>query len=67
LAIEEFYLFSRLTQRLSGKTLDNEENVLEMITEILSEPPKDEVQSAFLHWAERSQWIADNKGEWPPN
>jgi transposase len=39
LATADIYLFDWLKQRLSGRTLDSEENVLEMITEILNELP----------------------------
>jgi hypothetical protein len=49
LAFADFYLFDRLKQQLSGTTLDGEENVFETITEILSELPKDEMKSAFVH------------------
>jgi hypothetical protein len=59
LAIADLYLFGRLKQQLSRKTLDNEENVLETITEILTEAPKDEVKRAFVHWTERCQCVAD--------
>jgi hypothetical protein len=67
LAIAAFYLFGRLKQRLSEKTLDSEEKVLEAITEILSEPPKNEVKSAFLHWKKIYQSVADQNGEFYPN
>jgi hypothetical protein len=67
LAIAGFYLFGRLKRQLSGRILDNEENLLETITETLSELPKDEVQSAFVHWKERYQWVADHNGEFYPN
>jgi hypothetical protein len=40
LAIADFCLFGRPQQPLSGRTLDSEENMLETITKILSEPPK---------------------------
>jgi hemoglobin-like flavoprotein len=56
-----------MTQQLSGRTLDNEEDVLETITEVLSESPKDEVKSAFVHWKERYQWVADYNGEFYRN
>jgi hypothetical protein len=62
LAIANFYLFGRLKQQLSGRILDSEENVLEMITEILSELPKDKVKRVFVHWKERCQWVADHVG-----
>jgi hypothetical protein len=48
-AITHFYLFGRLKQPFSEKTLDSEKNVFETITEILSELPKDELKSAFAH------------------
>jgi hypothetical protein len=35
LAIVDFCLFGRLKRQLSGRTLDNEQNVLETITEVL--------------------------------
>jgi hypothetical protein len=41
--------------------------MLEMITEILSELSKDEVRSAFVHWKEKCQWVADYSGEFDPN
>jgi hypothetical protein len=44
LAIAGFYLFGRLKRQLSGRTLDSEDNVLETITETLSELPKDEIK-----------------------
>jgi hypothetical protein len=44
LAIADFHPFGWLKQRLSGRTLDNEENLPETITEILSELPKHEVK-----------------------
>jgi hypothetical protein len=53
--IGDLYLFGGLKQQLSGRTLDSEEYVLEMSTEILSELPKDEFKSAFVHWKERCQ------------
>jgi hypothetical protein len=61
LAIADFYLFGQLKQQLSRRTLNPEENVLETMTKILSELPKDEVKSAFLHWKKmpmgrRPQW-----------
>jgi hypothetical protein len=56
-----------MKQQLSGRTLDNEENVLETITEILSGLPKDEVKRAFVHWKERCQWVADYNGEFYQN
>jgi hypothetical protein len=46
--------------------LDNEENVLETITEILSELLKDEV-NAFLHWKKRCAWVPDDHGGVYPN
>jgi hypothetical protein len=49
-----FYLFGRLKQQLSGRSLDSEENVLETITEILSDLPNDEVKSGFVHWNENA-------------
>jgi hypothetical protein len=67
LAIADFYLFGRLKQQFSGRTLDNEENVLETITKILNEPPQEEVKSVFVHWKERCQWVADHNGEFDPN
>jgi hypothetical protein len=67
LAIADFYLFSWLKQQLSGGTLDNESNVLERITEILSELRQNEVKRAFAHWKERCQWVADQNGEFYPN
>jgi hypothetical protein len=63
----DFHLFGRLKQQLSGRTLDNEENVLDTITEILSELPKDDVKRAFVHRKERCQWVADHNGESYPN
>jgi hypothetical protein len=41
--------------------------MLETITEILSELPKDEVKGVFLHWKERCRWVADHNGEFYPN
>jgi hypothetical protein len=35
LAIADLYMFGRLKQQLSGRTLDSEQNVLETVTEIL--------------------------------
>jgi hypothetical protein len=55
LAITDFYLFEKLKRQVSGRTLDIEHNVLETVTEILNEFPKDEVKNAFLHWKERCQ------------
>jgi hypothetical protein len=67
LAIADFDVFGRLKQQLSGRTLDSEENVLETITEILSELPKDQMKSAFVHWKERCQWVADRNRGFDPN
>jgi hypothetical protein len=64
--IAEFYLFGRLKQQFSGRTLECEKNLLETITEILSELPKDEVKSVFVHW-KKMQWVADHNGEFDPN
>jgi hypothetical protein len=50
LAIADFYLLGWLKQQPSGRTLDSGENVLEVVAEILSELPKDEVKSLFMHW-----------------
>jgi hypothetical protein len=44
LVIADFYLFGRLKQQLSRKTLESEENVLETITEILGKLRKYEVK-----------------------
>jgi hypothetical protein len=55
LAITDFYLFENLKRQVPGRTLDIEDNVLEMVTEILNKSPKDEVKNAFLHWKERCQ------------
>jgi hypothetical protein len=55
-AVADFCLFGRPKQQLSEKTLDDEENVLETVTEILSELPKGEAKSAFV------QWKKDNSG-----
>jgi hypothetical protein len=52
LAISDFYLFGLVKQKVSVRTLDSEENVLETITEILSEQPKDEAKNAFANWKE---------------
>jgi hypothetical protein len=54
-------------EQLSGKILDNEKNVLETTTEILSESAKDEVKSAFVHWKEGCQWMADHNRRFYPN
>jgi hypothetical protein len=66
-AITDFYLFGRLQQQLSRTTLDSEENVLETVTEILSELRKSQGKSAFRHWKERCQWVAEHTGEFYPN
>jgi hypothetical protein len=50
LAIADFYLLGRFRQQFSVKTLDNEEDVLETITEILSELSKKEMKRVFVHW-----------------
>jgi hypothetical protein len=63
----DFDLFGRLKQKLSGRTLESEENVLDTITEILRELPKDDVTRALVHWKERCQWVADHNGEFYPN
>jgi hypothetical protein len=47
--------------------LDSEENVLETIIEILSEPFNGEGKSVFVHWKERCQWVAGHNGEFDPN
>jgi hypothetical protein len=44
LAIADFYLFGRFKQQLSGRTLDNEENMPETIIEMLNTLPKDKVK-----------------------
>jgi hypothetical protein len=44
LAIANFRLCGRLKQQLSGRTLGSEANMLETITEILTELPKDEMK-----------------------
>jgi hypothetical protein len=62
LAIADFYLFGRSKEQLSGRTLGKQENMLETVTEILSERPKDEVKNALMHWKERCQWVADHNG-----
>jgi hypothetical protein len=49
LAIAGFYLFGRLKQQLSGRTLDTEKNLLETITDNLRELPNDEVKRPFAH------------------
>jgi 4-alpha-glucanotransferase len=67
LAIAAFYLFGRLKEQLSGRTLDTEEDVLETITEILSELPKNKVRNAFLLWKEKCQWVTDHNSEFYPN
>jgi hypothetical protein len=67
LAIADFYLFGRLKQELFGRALDNEENVFDTITEILSELPKYQVKSVFVHWKERCEWVADHNGKFYPN
>jgi hypothetical protein len=67
LAIADFYLCDRLNRELSGKILDGEEKALEASTVVLSELPKDEGKTAFDHWKERCQRIADHNGEFYPN
>jgi hypothetical protein len=52
-AIVESYLFGRLKQQLSGRTVDSEQNGLERVTDALSELPLDDMKNAFLHWKER--------------
>jgi hypothetical protein len=47
--------------------LGSEENVLETITEILSELPKDKVNGECVYWKERCQWVAGSNGEFYPN
>jgi hypothetical protein len=51
----------------SWRTLDSEENVLGMITEILSEAREDEMTDALVHWKERRQRVADHNSEFCPN
>jgi hypothetical protein len=55
LTIADFYLFGRLKQQLFGRTLDSDENVLETITAILSERPKNETKKASVQRKERCQ------------
>jgi hypothetical protein len=50
MGIADFYLFGPSKQQLSGRTMHSEKNVLETVSEILSELPKDEVKNAFEHW-----------------
>jgi hypothetical protein len=52
LAIADFYLLGPLNQQLSGRTLDGEQNVLETVTETLSESHPVELENVFLHWKE---------------
>jgi hypothetical protein len=46
-AITDFYLFEWMKDQLSGRILDREQNLGEMITEILLLLSKDEVKNAF--------------------
>jgi hypothetical protein len=59
-------LFWRLKQKLFGTALNSEQNVLEMVTKVLSELPQNEVKSTFFHWKEGGQWVADHNGEFYP-
>jgi hypothetical protein len=45
--IADFYLFERSKWQVSGSTLRSEQNVLETVSEILNEFPKEEVKIAF--------------------
>jgi hypothetical protein len=59
LASTDFILFGRSDWQLSGRTLDSERRMLETVTDILNEFPKDETKSAFLYWKEICQWGAN--------
>jgi hypothetical protein len=67
LAIADLCSLGWSKQRLAGRTLDSGQNVLETVTDVLSGLPKDDVNSAFLDWKERFQWVADQNGEFYKN
>jgi hypothetical protein len=66
LIIADFDLFRWSKQQLSGRIVDSQQNLLETVTEILNELPKNEVKLYFLHWKKRCHWAADHNREFYP-
>jgi hypothetical protein len=67
LAICDFYLFSRLKDKLAGFHADDDAKLLREVQEILTAIDRTEVKNAFGHWIERFQWVATNKGDYDPD
>jgi hypothetical protein len=66
LAICDFYLFSRLKDKLAGFHADDDAEFLRDMQGILTVIDRIEIKDAFGHWIERCQCVATNKYEYYP-
>jgi hypothetical protein len=65
-AIYDFYLFSRLKDKLVGLHADDNAELLREVQGIVRVIDRTEINNAFGHWIERCQWVATNKAEYYP-
>ena len=63
-APSDFPLFGFLEEKLKGHQFNDIDELEEALYEILNSISVDQRKSVFLHWIQRCDWVASNKGEY---
>jgi transposase len=66
LAPSDFFVFGHVKHRLQGTTFRSREELLEVISEIVTAIPPDILHGVFEHWMERLEWVSQNNGDYHP-
>jgi histone-lysine N-methyltransferase SETMAR len=64
LAPTDFYLFGTVKTALLGSAFSNEDELLQGITEVLSNIPPEQLEAAFENWLVRLDKCIQQQGEY---
>jgi hypothetical protein len=64
LAPRDFFLFGSMKEQLKGRSLTEEEELLSVLSELMSEIPPDMIFRVFAHWDRGSRRCLLMEGEY---
>jgi histone-lysine N-methyltransferase SETMAR len=59
----DFWLFGMLKQKVKDRAFQRLEEILEAVTLLSNDVTFEQLQSIFLNWMERLEWVISNGGD----
>jgi histone-lysine N-methyltransferase SETMAR len=66
LAPSDFFLFGYVKGRLKEMVFPSYEELLDAISEVVTDIESESLTSVFEHWMERLEWVPKNNGDYYP-